>query len=489
MSRLINKCFICIVCLIILCTLENLSHALSSNAIHGHDAYPLFSTADPHEFLYREERTRLKDLLENLEDEENNISKHISLAITAFGQNSDRGRNFKNESIYLGDIGGRWSMIGLLYGDPPNGQNLPPALQEAKGNLFPILAGAPLTDPRYFDQEQQFGFFSIPVVYRKRGVRLEILLKLIKDFGIQMQFGIADICQIVDDTCKDVPDVCTATNALYTYGFKNLTNSETAPEELTGESGTITKEQVNENLMKKIQPIAQEIGLNICSWNKCSIEDARFNFFWRHAFEVNTSDKSKWSSFFLIPFFVVGFTAPAGERKDPTIAFALPFGNNEHNTIGLKGGLNIDFTETVEIGFELGFSHFFGKEFCNFFVPTNRFQSGIYPFKTKVKVCPGNNYHLGLKMSAHHFLGNLSFYFQYLFVSHKEDEITLCKFNDEFKPDFLKKYSYWKTQFANMGFNYDISPNISLGILWQAPISQRNAYRSSTVMASFIASY
>ena len=82
-------------------------------------------------------------------------------------------------------------------------------------------------------------------------------------------------------------------------------------------------------------------------------------------------------------------------------------------------------------------------------------------------------------------------YFEYGIVHHEHDKIkvlesckTLCA-DTAFKPEVLEKRSDWKVMVANAGFNYDISPNYSLGILWQIPLSQRNAYKSLTTMIGF----
>ena len=74
-------------------------------------------------------------------------------------------------------------------------------------------------------------------------------------------------------------------------------------------------------------------------------------------------------------------------------------------------------------------------------------------------------------------------YFEWFVIDHKKDEITLCAPDPAFLPEVLEKMSSFKTKLGNVAFNYYISPNIGLGFLWQIPFSQRNAYRSSTLMA------
>ena len=76
-------------------------------------------------------------------------------------------------------------------------------------------------------------------------------------------------------------------------------------------------------------------------------------------------------------------------------------------------------------------------------------------------------------------------HFEWIVVDHKQDKITLREPNREgaFLPEVLERTTSFKAKLGNAGFNYDISPNIGLGFLWQIPFSQRNSYRSSTVMA------
>ena len=108
---------------------------------------------------------------------------------------------------------------------------------------------------------------------------------------------------------------------------------------------------------------------------------------------------------------------------------------------------------------------------------------------TDVNIKPGFNWHFGLKMAAYHFYDRLSFYFQYLYIHHEEDEITLCKPDPAFVPEVLENKSCWKSQMINVGFAYDISPNITFGFLWQTPTVQRNAYRPTTLMITFNAEF
>jgi len=480
MSKLIKKYFLFVIALMSMSSFYNKLYTFSINSPLGHDPYPRYSTLDPHEFLCRTKRERLKGFLEN----ENQKNERFQISITPFAQYSNRGRNIHNEKVFLGDLPDRWGMIALLFGDTPEDEELGPILSEAKTALFPNETI--INDQRYIDSKQKFGFFSTPLKYRRYGVRFDFSVLLAKGFGISAKFGFSDICQTLENIC-DHADICPAGSAIANVVPIDLTDastslpSQTPPDQISGQD-------VKTYLMDRLDQIAGEICLDLSDFNKCSGEDIHLDLFWRRPIDVNP-DPEFYPDFLVIPYFVLRFTGASGDIKNPSCAYALPFGNDGHHALGFKAGLNLDFSETIEVGGEAGFTHFFSREFNNFRVPNSRFQTGIYPFSTRVKRHPGANCHVGLKLSAYHFLGNLSFYFQYVAVIHKKDHIELCKHDPAFKPCVLEAVSDWKSQIANIGFNYDISPNISLGFLWQAPLSQKRAYRSSTVMLGFNALY
>ncbi len=442
-------------------------HTLSSLA--KNDPYPVFSSLDPHTFLYTHEKLKITnpDFAERKRD-------NVGIALSPFGQNAERGRDLDGKKVPLGDLTGRWGMIPLLYGPIPTGKTLAPILQTALANLFPGVSAGSLNDGTKIDPDQDFGYFSVPLKYRKRGVRLQLEADIYAGFGLSIKTGIVSMSQ---------------TNT----GFLDLTSctQPTCP----FDPSPLTDKDVRKYLMSELKPIAQEIGLNICDFCETSIEEVRIQLFWRRGFEINKDDED-WPHFLIIPFFQIGGTVSPGDedRLDEQSfdkAFALPFGNNDHSGVGFTAGLNIDFVESIEVGAEVGTTYFFERNFEKVRVPTSVFQSGIYPFTTDVSVHPGFNWHFGGKIAAYHFLDRLSGYFQYVQMEHKQDDITLRKCEDAgtFLPEQLEKLTGFKAKFIDIALNYDISPNIGLGLFWQAPISQRNSYRSSTILFSFYATF
>ncbi len=449
---------------------HNIYAQLSSLA--KNDAFPVFTSLDPHTYLQTREK-----LIYKCECWAEDKRDCFSITASGFGQNADRGKTIKGENtlnedmetntiIELGDLTGRSGIIALLYGCLPEGKVLPPTLENARMQLFPnVPLTEPLKDPKAIDPSQKFGFFSFPLQYRKRGARFELSARVTNDIGVSIETGVSCIRQVVKEK-------------------NNLTDESDKDFTICPGLDQLTKENVNCLLMEELPQIANEIGLDICDFVETSIEEIRFNLFWRHLYECYPYYDEKWPDVLIIPFAEISASLSPGKKKDPNKQFALPFGNNDHNAIGVSGGMNFDFVETIEIGVEAGFTYFFDRTFSDFRVPNSDLQTTIFPFTTDVTIEPGHNWHFGAKMAAHHFLDNLSVYFQWLIVEHKEDKIKLKKQDKAFITRALEKTTSFKTKLANIGFNYDICPNMTLGLLWQTPFSQRNTYRSTTILFS-----
>src|SRR5204863_9025323 len=105
----------------------------------------------------------------------------------------------------------------------------------------------------------------------------------------------------------------------------------------------------------------------------------RINLFWRHAFNVNEDTEYDWTHFLCIPYIEVTGSFSPGDARDPNELFAATFGNNKHSAVGFTTGINFDFIETIEIGGEVSFTHFFKRDFCNYRVPNSQFQTTIFP--------------------------------------------------------------------------------------------------------------
>ena len=453
--------------------LSHISLHAELTSLAKNDAIPMFSTLNLDDaFLLTKEQLLYKDV-----DWAEKKHDRIRFSLSPFAQNADRGKTIKgercslpfpftdpcNETVVdtpLGDLTGRTGMIALVYGSVPAGQTLAPTLVKAKEELFGTTTEV-INNEGDIDPNQTFGYFSFPLKYRKRGVAFEMAARFAKNFGARIQARVSTIRQVRENTF-------------------NLTNDST----FVPETSTVDKERVDTYLMNELCTIANEISVNLCDFVQTSMEEILFNLFWRQAFEMNKDADSDWAKFLLIPYIEVGASVSPGKKDNDHKFFAAPFGNNTHPSVGFTTGINIDFLETIEIGGEVGYTHFFKRDFC-MPIPNSKFQTNLFPFSTEVSVSPGDNWYFGARIAAYHFIDNLSMYFEWFVLDHQKDSICLEKPDPAFLPEVLECTTSFKTKLGNVAFNYDLSPNVGVGVLWQIPFSQRNSYRSSTIMAGF----
>lgn len=474
--------------------------------ITKNDPIPQFSTLnlDDRLLLTREQLLYKFDALNGWDYEWAEKKRdHINISISPFNQSADRGKTIKGSicteegdsctpaticcpgtrDVPLSDLTGRTSMIALLYGKTPEGRTpfCDPAV-DPEEDEFPVLRAAMmalfppgtcknpnsgLNNEANIDPKQELGFFSFPLKYRKRGLRFEASGQLPFGVILQMQAGFASIRQVRETTIN------------WTCEFEKDCS-------FTPVTDTLTSENVNKYLMNQYLAIFDELDIDFCDFIDTSLEDIRFNLYWRHMFPVNEDAESSWARFLAIPYFEVsGAFSPVRVDHNPRKFFSVPFGNNRHSSAGLTAGINLDFIETIEIGGEVGFTHFFRREFCNMPIPTSEFQQNLYPYSANVSIKPGENWHFCARLAAYHFLDRLSMHFEWYVLDHQKDHIELleCDPEEAFLPEVLECRSTFKVKLGNIALNYDFSPNFNVGLLWQIPFSQRNAYRSSTIMA------
>ena len=455
------------------------------------DALPMFTTLNlDDEYLLTREQLEYKfDGSDGREYEWADKKRNrAGIFLSPFAQNADRGKMITGQlcnptispcpwlnDTPLGDLTGRTSMIAMLYSNAvdgftnfPQGQTLPESLTSALNTLFPITdtatgARGGLNNEGNIDPAQQYGFFSFPLTYRKRGIAFEASVLFAKNFGLLAQARVSTIRQV----SERVIDLTAGSD------FAPLT------------SASVTKPNTENFLMDPLGTIAEEIHVNLCNFIKTAMEEVWINLYWRQAFPMNENAESEWARFLLIPYVEVGAGGSFGKLDNDFKFFAVPFGNNKHNSVGFTAGINFDFLQTIEIGGEAGYTHFFSRTYCRP-IPTSEFQSNLFPFSTNVKVSPGGNWYFGARIAAYHFLEHLSMYFEWFVLDHAQDTICLTEPDptNAFLPGDLACTTSFKTKLGNAGFNYDLSPNLGLGFLWQIPFSQRNSYRSSTLMAS-----
>jgi hypothetical protein len=259
------------------------------------------------------------------------------------------------------------------------------------------------------------------------------------------------------------------------------------------------------NVMQQRQAISDALCLNTNNSARCmGAEDTRLSLFWREVFPVS-KDRLAWPFFFFMPFLSFDISVPTGKKADPNYILALPLGNNGHFGMGVSGGISLDFLETVEIVFEGNITHFFEKMHCNMPVQTNDLQYTLFPRKADVALQPGLSWNFAATLNSYHFLDNLSFYAQYTVTGHCQDEFNVKRIlplctpppegtidnltTSDVKVETMSINSSWISHLGTCSFTYDIAPWAGIGLGIQFPLSQRNAYRTSTLFGSMLISY
>lgn len=507
--------------------------------VHGfptntqNDPYPFFSSYSPYSFLTARQKANL------MRFDYTYAENRFRVSASGFVQHANCGKNSEWNTVNLGDLNGRWNMLGLFY-DP----KLRDVLFEGLGIRNPTLdatCASLIQDPRFVDTNKEFGFFSIPLHYRKHGVRFEAEMLLIDrcfyGVGLRIQGGIADIRQTVkafeDFTCQALgkacpaaprgvgsetagPDPQTVAPSGITPPFVNptaapaigdplcppLRRQECIPQEQPFEpcdSQTLClsfpaecKQFVIENIMNQRDRIAKILDLDICNYHKTGLDDLYISLYWRHLYIMN-EDNEYYPRVNFMPFAEGGVGIPMFKEERTNQLFAVPFGSNRHASIIGRAGFTIDFPDTIDLNVSGGFSYFVKRDYCNYRMPTNWAESGIFPYAADVSLRPGPTWYGTIGMNAYHFLDNLSFWGEYCIVSHGEDSIKVCRslipedsiyFATGFDVKRAECFSKWESHFLNLGFNYDLTDNFSIGLLLQVPVRQRNAYKSHTVLGS-----
>jgi len=464
--------------------------------------------------------TWTKEWLKGYRDEECSVES-FAIAISPFYQKASKGRTFGHERALLGDLQGFWNMLALTYGQLPAGESLQNTqLGEAKVSIFSdLFSTVPTMDPDAFtlqststtaeylltDSGFRLGYVSVPIKYTKMGIRLQIEAQPFVDFGLTLQAGISEIRQTVTGYINRTDLLLDSVPQLESSGdpsvqpfpnnpFRNIpaiidnefqdckTDTPMFP------VCTTPFDQIQANLMPgdQIHQIFLDLGVDDCNFERTSFEDVRLIAWWRHIYEVNeTREEDCWAHFLIIPSVSFNVIMPAAKPRDRNRLYSLPFGNDRHWSIGGDAGLALDFSDTVEIAAGGGFNYFFARDVSVYRIPNDPHQQGFFPFATPVRVKPGFNFNFGAALHAHWFIDRLSATAEWVMVKHEEDDIELLTPDPAFFPRQAECITKFTVHVINAALNYDISPNLAIGALAQFPISQRNAYRSTTFLATF----
>jgi hypothetical protein len=505
--------------LIIACSLLSAQVACALTRLTNNDPFPLYTSIDPYEFLDRCRRNYLEDYCEPC------YNCFFRLDHSVFRQSATLGGDLQEvQSSELGNLKGPWNVIGIFYD-----RNKRPALIAGLGlNTSTSTSVAVcdtsfgvnlLTNPAGADETKRFGFLSVPIIYDKYGARLLGQVALPCELTLEVKGGVSQIFQVptfVDLTCSATGLSCPTRDCTPCVG-DNCTEACNPPpcckiiseiEPLGNSAACINadccidtpscpcKSLVIDRIIKRKAKLEKILNLNIdqnfltpSPFNKTGFEDIEVNLYWSHLFPINKG-RCDWPFFVCTPFASLGFTAPTATRTSHRNLFSLPFGNDGHWSYGGLTGMTFDFVDAFSIGGEIGFTAFASRVHQQYPAPTNELQSGIFPELVALDVHPGMNWNFAAYLGTYRFLDRFSAYVQYVLVNHDKDEFQLISrdpsaHHHEILTRKLHDESGFRSHLINGALNYEISPHMTLGVVWQIPIFQQNAYSSTTVLFTF----
>lgn len=505
------------------------------------DPYPLYSAVYPYDFLARREKIEAFYRHHELYEED-----RFRVSISPFFQRARCATDLHGIRSEIGDLPNGIGMnFGALFFDPVVANQLQQLLginatvtdmaststsEQACFNLF--------RDPTKTDTRKQFGFVSTPIIYKKFGIRLDSEILIIDTcfdaVGLKLQTGLVDVRQ----TVTSYSDLTCSATGLNCPSFNPNCTQESCCIAFTCDC----KRLMIGKITSQKNVIAKFLGIDLCqNYHRIGLEDIRIGLYWRHIYNLNPEEFNEWPRVLFVPFLQIATGIPMAPRVESSQVWGVPIGNNGHTSVGGSAGFTLDFLDTIDIAFEAGATHFFKQKYCNLPLPTNKLESIIHPYKADVFIKPGVTWFITATMHAFHFVDNLSVWVQYLRVDHKQDKIVLCSGNippnSAFSPEnpliatgiipnvslpfalpenptpierntlaplsflppgdrgrgFLIEESEcvtkWESEFLNVGFTYDISPYVNIGVAFQIPLKQRNAYRSGTIIGSITMVY
>lgn len=359
-------------------------------------------------------------------------------------------------------------------------------------------ATAPLPTIPSNSYQNLLGVVSTKLAYRRYGARFNAAVDLFGGFGLVLCGGFSTITQTARYT--DLTQLLTqnygaagTAGKITGYPYPNSPDG-TAP--VTNAQWQSVASYVGSDVSSQYNAVAQDIGYNIQQFSATGFEDLNLDLFWRHKADVQKNpqripgqETDRWPSFSAIPYASIGGTFAVAKKRDYLDLWSLPFGNNGHNALRARAGVNLAFYETVEVGGEVGFTRFGSRTINSLPVPTNNYQTLIFPYNTTADYRPGNNMHIGLGLYVYRALGILSASAMYVFINHDQDDITLinqptsgaaCS-TTAFKPSYLASQTAWKAHLINATLNAEFSPRGHGSLFVQIPIARTNAYSSTTV--------
>jgi hypothetical protein len=474
----------------------------------GYATYPTLMFHDPMP-LYT---PRGVDVLPpQLKSQDDLVARWFSWHVSAFTQQAKSSRNERGIKVLLGDRLGRINACGLFF----NVHNKPlddagalatdpkqeyPTLVAAYNLLrnLPDPANPRYTDERYFqidtndDLNNKDGFMSVTSSFKKRGLRSTICIEPLPYFKFKINAG-----------CSE-----------YSYSGRFVSAQESA------DAPGIEKVLLNPQKMSDIAgefPASADVttpgSYELSMVKKSGFEDMFISAMGTYPVTFYGTDKEP--SLVVSPFLGCGVWVPTGEKSDPGKFFSLSFGNEGFWGYGLNTGLSIHFLNMLYFSFEAALT-FFNEKVVEMRYPTSDYQQGIFPFVGTFSKTPGMSWDINVSLCGRHVIEGLSFYIDWIYAQHDFDKIALpVNQNDagelittELKVPLtpitparadeeayrkhlteqalgrLGELAFWKSEIFTIGFSYEVTPCLELGLAFRGNLSGRNITRTETILGT-----
>ena len=313
------------------------------------------------------------------------------------------------------------------------------------------------------------GFLSVPIKYEKMGIRGEFKFDFGCGVGVNVKSGIVE--------CKQRPTFNDKTG-----DWNALTTSE------TNAKAYIQSYLTGDDSRKQIM---DELGLSSDQFQITTMEDTYFQFYCTFPFDVR--DKNDEHVVTYAPYFSLGLWTPTGKERDMGKAFSIPVGNDGHWAGVIEGALDFDFPGTVQFSFGGGGAFFWGRDLNDYYVPSHKYQSGIYPWKANIRRKPGPVWYVNAAFKAYLFTEFFSFFFDYIYIQHNKDSVDIRTTNvanqSVFQPEMLEEDSKWKSNIVHAGLNYIVSEAIEMGLSCHFHLSGAKVYKTTSVLGTIKLSF
>jgi len=406
----------------------------------------------------------------------------LSIHILPYYQHAKNAKNRAHEKVPLGDRLGRTNMLGLLIGDTPSSyassekfssvESTPSnttksVLHKAYYEIWNTdnTASLEYLGSTYTYDGSTYGHYSTQLDYEKLGVRATIDYAFGSGLGLMVNCGVAQY--------RGTPSF-----------ISNPTGTGTSVTAAVLTSGTV-EEAINDYLLIKAKRelIETELGIDFSGVDTTGAEDASVELYWRRCFKMKDAEGDHVLT--AIPSLAASVTFPTAKKKKVGKIFDIALGNDGFYAFTGQGEIMLDFPGMVQFGIGGSVTLFNEDDIGLQHVPTSEYQFIAYPWKISVTKRPGTLWRIYTTMQAHHFIDYISCYFNYEYVVHEKDSLTLSGTNkSSFLAAKLAKDGEYSAQVFHVGLDFEVTPALKLGVAVQSVFSGKQVWKSSTIAGS-----